>query len=145
MADTYNYTDGSITGVPVMTQQTPNENEPRIIRQIVDFTKQNLAHAAADIGQVLIIPEGTTVLTAWIRVITAGSTSATCTLGTGASAAVWGTGLALDSTAATVLGHLFDPQYFSSADTVDIVAGGATDEAGKYEFCALVVKTLDTY
>jgi len=145
MADTYNYTDGSITGVPVMTQQTPNENEPRIIRQIVDFTKQNLAHAASDVGQVLIIPEGTTVLTAWLRVITAGTTSATCTLGIGTSAAVWGTGLALDSTAATVLGHLFDPQYFSSADTVDIVAGGATDEAGKYEFCALVVKTLDTY
>jgi hypothetical protein len=145
MATTYNFTNGSITGVPIPTQCTLDENQPFILRAIIDLTKQNLSHSTSDVGQLLIIPAGTTVLTAWIRVITAGTTSATCTLGTGLSAAVWGTGLALDSAAATILGHLFDPQYFATADTVDIVVGGATDILGKYEVCALCLKTLNAY
>jgi len=145
MADTYNFTDGSITNVPIPTKHTLDENQPFILRHIVDLTKQNLDHSATDVGQVLIIPAGTTILTAWIRIITAGTSSATCELGTGDGASVWGTSLALDSAVGTILGHLFDPYYFSSADTVDIVAGGATDILGKYEICALALKSLDTY
>ena len=145
MTETYNFTNGSIAGVPVMTQQTLNANEPKILRQIIDLTKQNLAHGTTDIAQCLIIPAGTTILTAWIRVITAGTTSATCTIGTGVSAAIFGTGLDLTSTAGTILGHLWDPLYTADADTVDITSGGATDILGKYEVCALCLKTLNTY
>jgi len=145
MATTYKFHDGSITGVPIPTQHTLDENQPYIIRHIIDLTKQNLSHSATDVGELLIIPAGTTVITAWIRVITAGTTSATCTLGTAVSAAVWGTGLALDTAAGGVLGHLFIPQYFATADTVDIVVGGATDILGKYEVCALCIKSLNAY
>jgi len=145
MATTYNFTDGTIAGVPIPTQHTLDENQPFIVRHIIDLTKQNLSHSATDVGQVLIIPAGTTVLTAWIRIITAGTTSATCTLGTGVSAAVWGTGLALDTAAGGILGRLVVPQYFAAADTVDIVVGGATDILGKYEVCALCLKSLNTY
>ncbi len=145
MATTYNFTNDSITGVPVPTQYTPDENQPFILRHIIDLTKQNLAHGASDVGQLLIIPAGVTVLTAWLRIITAGTTSATCTLGHGGGAAVWGTGLAMDSAAHVILGHLFDPYHFATADTVDIVVGGATDILGKYEVCALCIKALNTY
>ena len=147
MADTYNFTNGSITDVPVVTQTTLNANEPMILRQLVDLTKQNLAHGATDIAQCLIVPEGTTVLTAWIRTITAGSASATCTLGTteNSQPAVWGTALDLNSATGTTLGALFDPVYFDAAGTVDITAGGATDTTGKYEVCALCIKSLNTY
>ena len=147
MTTTYDFTDGSITGVPVVTQTTLRENETTILRQLVDLTKQNLAHGTTDIAQCLIIPAGTTVLTAWIRVITAGSSSATCTLGAteNSQPAVWGTALALSGATGTTLGALFDPVYFDAAGTVDITSGGATDILGKYEVCALCVKSLNTY
>ena len=147
MATTYNFTNGSIAGVPVMTQHTINENAPVILRQIIDPKKQALAHAATDVAQCLIVPAGTTVLTAWIRIITAGTANATCTLGTteNTQPAVWGTGLAISGAAGTTLGHLFDPVYFDAAGTVDITVGGATDILGKYEVCALCVKSLNAY
>ena len=145
MVATYNFTNGSISGQMIPPVQTVDTGMTFVIRNIVDLTKQNLDHSATDIAQCLTIPAGTTVLTAWIRVITAGTTSATCTLGTGAAAAIWGTALDLTSTAGTILGHLFDPLYAAAEETVDITSGGATDILGKYEVCALCVKSVDTY
>lgn len=148
MATTYDFTAGTtIVGVDPPITPTPNENNFFILRNVIDFSKQNLAGLSTDVAQVLDIPAGTTIMTAWIRVITAESAGATCTLGVGTSAAEWGTGLDCTSVANSILGATNDwvPLHFVSADTVDIVTGGATFDAFKCEVVAVCLKALNTY
>ena len=105
------------------------------------------AKLKSGISPVFAVPAGTTIMTAWIRVITAESAGATCTLGVGTSAAEWGTGLDCTSVANSILGATNDwvPLHFVSADTVDIVTGGATFDAFKCEVVAVCLKALNTY
>jgi hypothetical protein len=144
---TYNFTDGSIAGQMKPTQVTVKETGLTIMRNIVDCSKQTLDAGVGDVGQVLNISAGTTVLTAWIRVITAETANGTVDLGY-AAGNTWGDGVSLDS-ADAVVGHLFTPIYFAADDTIDVVA--TTDVAdvdidgAKFEVCALCLHSVNTY
>ena len=144
----YNFTDGSIAGQPVMTQQTLIEDKLVIIRNILDFDNQTVASAST--AQALILPADCTVLSAWIRVIDAGATNTTCDLGiTGVDVETWGAALALDSAAGTILGALFDTYHTATADTLDLLVTTDTADVSltqlKCEVCALVTKQIDKY
>jgi|GEM_PF-5974015 len=145
---TYNFTDGSIKGQMVPTEVTLIENRLTIMRNIVDFSKQTLDAGNGDVAQVLNIPAGTTVLTAWIRVITAETANGTVDLGYGGDADKWGDGVAIDS-ANAIVGALFAPVYFASDDTIDITATTDTADVdidgAKVEVCALCLKSKDVY
>lgn len=151
MATTYDFTDGSIAGVPVMTQTTLRENEPTILRNILDFSLQTLTAADSDVAKALIIPADTTVLNAWIRVITKETANGSCDLGiTGVNVDQWGDACDLATAAdAIVGGTLAAPYFFATADTIDVLVtadGAAVDlDGAKIEVCALCVKSLDTY
>jgi len=147
---TYNFTDGSITGHPVPRSKTPEENEVFFLRNIVDCSKQTLDAGNGDVAQVINIPAGTTVITCWLRIITAETTNGTVDLGYGGVVNKWGDALAVDSAAGTVLGALtYSPVYFSSADTIDIKATTDTADVDidglKCEVVAMCVKSLDSF
>jgi hypothetical protein len=150
-ASTYVFYDGSIKGQQVPAQYTLEDNIITLRRVIVDCSKQNLDAGNGDVAQVIPIPAGTTVLSAWIRVITAETTNGTCDLGYGGNVDEWGDALALDSAAGSILGATNDwvPVYFASADTIDVVATTDTADVdldgAKFEVCAVMVKTINTY
>ena len=98
MATTYNFTDDSITGQSVMTRTTIKENEPTILRHILDFSLQDLEAGEDDVAQALIIPADCTVLDAWLRIITAETADSTIDLGYGSDSSYWGKSLNTDST-----------------------------------------------
>ena len=149
-ASTYVFYDGSIQGQQVPAQYTLEDNVLTLRRVIVDCSKQTLDAGNGDVAQVIPIPAGTTVLAAWIRVITAETTNGTCDLGYGGGDE-WGDALALDTAAGGILGATHDwvPIYFATADTIDVTA--TTDTAdidldgAKFEVCAVMVKTHNTY
>jgi hypothetical protein len=151
MATTYNFTDGSIAGVPRMTQTTLRENELTILRHIVDFSLQNIEAGAADVAQCLIIPAATTVLTAYVRVMTAETANGTVDLGYGGNADQWGDALDVAAAADVTVGGLGSnvPVYFAAADTIDLTAttdGADVDLDGlKVEVFAVCLKHVDTY
>jgi hypothetical protein len=153
MATTYNFTDGSISGVPKPPEHTPIEDRLFVRRNIIDCSKQTLDAGSADVGQVINIPAGTTVINAWIRVITAETADGTCDLGYGGSVNVWGNALTLDSAAGSILslaaGSQPAPIHFAAADTIDVVATTDTTDVdldgAKFEVVALMLKALDTY
>lgn len=148
---TYVFYDGSIDGQQVPAQYTLEDNRLVVRRVIVDCAKQNLDAGDGDVGQVIPIPAGTTVLAAWIRVITAETANGTCDLGYGGSVNAWGDALALDTAAGGILGATHDwvPIYFSSADTIDVVATTDTADVdldgAKFEVVAVMLKSFDTY
>jgi hypothetical protein len=151
VATTYNFTDGSIAGVPKPPEHTPIEDRLFVRRNIIDCGLQTLEAGAADVGQCINIPAGTTVLAAWIRIITAETTNGTLDLGYGGAVNVWGDALAVDTAAGGILGATHDwvPVYFSSADTIDVVATTDTADvdldAAKFEVVAVMIKTLNAY
>jgi hypothetical protein len=98
MATTYNFTNGSITNQPRMTQRTPVENGIFILRHVLDFSKQTIQAGASDVAQALIIPAGTEVIDAWLRVITAETDDATVDFGYGSDANYFGANLNVDAT-----------------------------------------------
>ncbi len=147
MATTYNFTDGSIAGQPVMTQTTLRENETTILRHIIDTTVQALDASETDVAQCLIIPASTTVLTAWIRPITVESTaSCVVDLGvTGGNTDAFCDGVSL-STGSVVVGGLWEPTLFASAGTIDLLMTSTVDaDTAVFEVCALCVKHVDKY
>jgi hypothetical protein len=149
-ADTVVWYDGSISGTPVVPQMETTNNLMTIRRIIVDFSDRTLDAGDADVAQVIPVPAGTTVLSAWLRVITAETTNGTVDLGYGGSVNAWGNALAVDSTAGLILGATHDwvPIYFSSADTIDLVATTDTADVdidgAKVEVIAVMLKTPDT-
>jgi len=149
MATTYNFTDGSIAGAITPRVKTAEENEVFFLRNIVDFSLQTIEATATDTAQVINIPAGTTVLTAWLRVITAETANGTVDLGYGGDPDVWGVALAVDGAAGSLLGYLRVPLYFSATDTIDILATtdtGAVDIDGlKVEVVAMCVKNLSAF
>ena len=149
MATTYNFTDGSIVGQMIPPRMEIVTTQPTIIRNVVDFTKQNLDESADDIAQVLNVPAGTLVLFAGIRIITAGTTNATVNFGvTGGVVDAWGDGVALDATAGTVTQVAIEPQYLAASDTLDIIG---TDDTASVDIDAVIevyaccIKVQDSY
>lgn len=152
MATTYNFTDGSIAGQVVPRIYNTGENEPYIIHNFLDFSKQSLDVSASDVAQAIAVkPEsGITVLAAWIRIITPESAGATAHLGYGGDPDHWGADLALDSAAGSILRLPTTtdapPVYFSGDDTIDIVGTGSVDIDGlKCEVVALCINTSDSF
>lgn len=145
-ATTYNFTDGSIAGMPVMTETTLCENAPVVLRNKIDTTLQALDASEVDVAQSLIIPAGTTVLTSWIRVITA-ETTASCVVDlgiTGVNVDQFGDGVSLS--AVGTVGGLHVPHYFAADGTVDVLMTSTVDaDTAVFEVCALCVKQLDAY
>ena len=151
MATTYVFYDGSITGQMVPPKHTPEEDEMFILRNIVDCSKQTLDAGEGDVGQVLSIPAGTTVIACWLRTITAETASGTVDLGYGDSVNAWGDALAVDTAAGGILGATHDwvPIYFEDADIIDVTATADTSDVdidgAKFEVTAVCLKALDTY
>ena len=145
---TYNFTDGSIAGQIKPPETTLSENQPFILRNILDFSKQTLDAGNGDVAQALNVPAGTTVITAWIRVITAETTNGTVDLGYGGDVDKWGDGVAID-TANAIVGATVARVYFASADTIDVKAtidvADVDIDGAKIEVCALCLKSLDAY
>lgn len=150
-ASTYVFYDGSIDGQMKPAQCTTEDNTLVIRRIIVDCSKQNLDAGNGDVAEVIPIPAGTTVLAAWIRIITAETTNGTVDLGYGGSVNAWGDALAVDSAANSILGATHDwvPVYFASADTIDVVATTDTADVdidgAKFEVVAVMLNSLNTY
>ena len=151
MATTYNFTNGSISGVPKPPEHTPIEDRLFIRRNIIDCSKQTLDAGESDVGQCINIPAGCTVITAWIRIITAETANGTLDLGYGGNPDEWGDALAVDSAAHTILGAIQDwvPVHFNAADTIDVTATTDTADVDldgvKFEVVAVMHKSLDAY
>lgn len=145
---TYNFTNGSIEGQMVPPEVGLSENKFYVKRCIVDFSKQTLDAGDGDVGQAINVDAGTTVLTAWVRVITAETANGTIDLGYGGDPDIWGDGVSIDA-ANAVVGATVAPVYFSSDDTIDVTAtidGADVDlDGGKIEVCALCLRSVDTY
>lgn len=150
-ASTYVFYNGSIAGQMKPAQHTPEEDEMFVKRIIVDCSKQTLDAGEGDVAQCIPVDAGTTVLAAWIRVITAETANGTCDLGYGGAVNAWGDALALDTAAGGILGATHDwvPVYFASADTIDVVATTDTADVdldgAKFEVTAVCLKALDSY
>jgi len=144
---TYDFTNGSVQGrinpipLPIDTEAiTP-------IKNIADFSQQTMNAGDGDVGQVIPIPAGTTVLYATALPLTDGAgdlpaTNTSIDVGYGGNVDQWGDGLSM---AASQYGTaLFAPVYFASADTVDIVAtvdGADVDiDSGRVEITAYCIK-----
>jgi hypothetical protein len=98
MATTYNFTDGTLTRASTPSQKNYIPVPFEVRRNTVNFALATLDVSASDVAQALYIPANTTVLSAFIRVITAETADATCSLGYGSDPAYWGKNLNLDVT-----------------------------------------------
>jgi hypothetical protein len=98
MATTYNFTDGSLAGQVFPPTPRVTDSEVTILKNILDFSRQNIEAGASDVAQALIVPADTTVLACWMRVITAETANATVDLGYGSNADQWGGALNVDAT-----------------------------------------------
>lgn len=95
---TYNFTNASIAQVPAPPEHETKEDWITVRRNIINCARQNLDAGDGDVAQCVNIPAGTTVLDAWVRVITAETANATLDLGYGSDVDYWGNALAMDST-----------------------------------------------
>jgi hypothetical protein len=98
MATTYNFTDGSLAGQVFPPTPRVTDSEVTILKNILDFSRQNIGAGESDVAQALIVPADTTVLACWMRVITAETDDATVDLGYGPHADQWGGALNVDAT-----------------------------------------------
>lgn len=139
---TYNFTDGSISGMPKIADTLPNTTGTFVRSNIVDCSLQNLDAGDGDVGQVINIPADTFVMRVLLRTITAETANGTVDLGHGGNADVWGDALAIDA-AAGIVATLDVPQYFASADTIDVTATTDTADVDidgwKFEIIAVMV------
>jgi len=98
MAATYSFIDGTYTRAAAVTQRNAVATPFEVRRNTVDFALRALDNSASDVAQALTIPAGTTVVSAYIRVITAETNDGTCDLGYGTDPTYWGKTLNLDAT-----------------------------------------------
>jgi hypothetical protein len=82
-ATTYVFYDGTVAGTSINPQMDTQLNYLTVRRVIVDLANQTLDAGEGDIAQVIPIPAGTVVLSAWIRIITAETANGTLDLGMG--------------------------------------------------------------
>lgn len=144
--ETFNFTDGSISGQMRPHDVTLIENDIVIERNILDFSLQTLVAADEDVGIAITIPANTTVLTARVRVLTAETANGSIDIGYGGNVDQWGDGLSL-ATADVILGGLDAPVFFAAADTIDVKVtadGAAVDiDGAKIEVLAYLQKHID--
>ncbi len=144
---TYDFTNGSVQG-PLRPLPLPVEKgDITPVRNIVDFSQQALDAGLGDVGRVLNIPAGTTVLYVTALPLTDAdgnlpAANTTIDVGTGIDVDQFGAGLSM---AASQYGTaLFAPLYLAAADTIDIKA--TTDGAdvnittGRVEITAFCIK-----
>jgi len=98
MATTYNFTDGSLAGQVFPPTPRVTDSEVTILKNILDFSRQNIGAGESDVAQALIVPADTTVLACWMRVITAETADATVDLGYSSNVDQWGGALNVDAT-----------------------------------------------
>jgi hypothetical protein len=140
MATTYNFTDGSITGQPVVNDTLPNTTGPFVRSNVVDFANQNLDASATDVAQVINVPADTWVERILVRVITAETANASFEIGSGLDVDQWATAFALGSTGNNTADIIDAPEYFAAADTIDLTCTGSVDiDAAKLEIVAVMI------
>ena len=130
---------GSTSGHP-STRRKPYWVENTIDNSLFD-------PASADVIQALNVPAETLVLCAGLEVLTAGSSSVTYDVGYGGDPDRWVDGdtnatghadLRTVTDSATTGLPFGNMVVFGSADTIDVVIGGADDTAGKIRVWALM-------
>tara|TARA_Y100001951_G_scaffold51892_1_gene40998 strand:- start:117 stop:560 length:444 start_codon:yes stop_codon:yes gene_type:complete len=114
---------------------------PYLIENTVDMSSFDPSHSPADTVQVINVPAETFVLSAGMETLTASTSSVTWTLGDGSDPNRYVT--ATEGTAAAghkaVVAHASNTgAVYSSADTLDLVTGGAQDTAGKVRVWAIM-------
>ena len=112
---------------------------PYLVENTFDATGQNVA--AGDIVEMINVPAETFVLSAGMEVITASSSSVTWTLGDGSDPNRYVTTSEGTNAAAhkAVVAHASNTGcVYASADTLDLVVGGAQDTAGKVRVWAIM-------
>ena len=121
---TYNFTNGSITGQPKVADSLPNTTGLFTRSNIVDFANQNLDSGNNDVASVINIPADTWVLSVAARIITAETNDAEMDIGTGLDYDQWTSTIAEVDAAAlaanATIATDWAPEYFASADTIDI-------------------------
>ena len=141
---TYNFTDGSISGVKKPHNTTPRGFETFMLRNIIDFTKQNCG--STDVVKALSIPAGVIVLGVVVNALTAEGATCTVDIGiTGTDADRWGNDISINATGVVNYQEAFVyPTYFSSADTIDLLVNSASTDAAKLELIAVCVDSNST-
>ena len=129
----------NVTGVGGTTGHPSNGRVPYLVENTIDLSqvRGDTGPDNADVLQVLDIPAETLIMEAGIEVITALSSSATMDLGiTGGDVDIYVDG----DTNATGYGTLTATarHIAASADTLDILIGGADSSAGKIRVWAVM-------
>jgi hypothetical protein len=140
MADTVSFLDGTLQKKAIDT--LPNTMGPYVRSNVVDCANRTLDAGDADVGQVLNIPANTWVMRVLLRTITAETANGTVDLGHDGNADVWGDALAIDA-AAGIVATLDVPQYFATANTIDVTATTDTADVDidgwKFEISAVMI------
>ena len=129
----------NVTGVGGTTGHPSNGRTPYLVENTIDLSaiRADTGPDNADVLQVLDIPAETLIMEAGIEVITALSSSATMDMGiTGGDVDIYVDG----DTNATGYGTLTATarHIAASADTLDILIGGADSSAGKIRVWAVL-------
>ena len=129
----------NVTGVGGTTGHPSNGRVPYLVENTIDLSaiRSDTGPANGDVLEVLDIPAETLIMEAGIEVITALSSSATMDLGiTGGDVDIYVDG----DTNATGYGTLTATarHIAASADTLDILIGGADSSAGKIRVWAVM-------
>ena len=144
---TYNWTNGSIEGTKKQHATTPRGFKPFVLRNVVDTSLQNIS-AAAHVIQALAVPAGVTVLSCHVNILTVDAAASVFSLGiTGTDTSKWGSGIATatEGVVEPTGGPIFNPFYFSAADTIDLLSDGAAiEDTSKIEVIAVCVKSNST-
>lgn len=139
---TYNFTNGSISGQPKVSDTLPNTTGLYVRRNIVDCANQTLDAGDGDVGQVINIPADTWVLQVVLRTITAETANGTVDLGTDLDVDQWGDALAVDA-AAGIVQTIDIAEYFAAANTIDVTATTDTADVDidgwKFEIIAVML------
>ena len=112
-----------------------------MVENTVDMSAFDPSHSPADTVQMINVPAETFVINAGMETLTASTSSVTWTLGDGSDPNRYVT--ATEGTAAAghkaVVAHASNTGcVYASADTLDLVVGGAQDTAGKVRVWAIM-------
>lgn len=149
MAQSLNFTDGSIEGMKKQHATTPRGFKVFTLRNRLDFTLTGAdLDAAADVVAALNVAAGTIVLSVQLNVLTVDANGATFSVGvTGVDTSKWGSALAVTPVGVQEVtgGPVYNPLYFATADTIDLLSdgGGVVDDA-IIEIIATCVKSSNT-
>lgn len=137
----YDFTDSTQTYFHNAPDKTQEEGFQYVMRQIVDFSKQNLS--ASDTATVLDLPAGTIVTGAWMRTITADA-SAQVELLCDSTALITASAANLAAAGTIVASAQTAEFYAASAGHIKLKAESTLDTL-KIEVGVLAVKALDSF